>query len=125
MDELEWSHRGLTSLRLVGDMHERKRLMLEDADAVVALPGGSGTFEELVETITLKRLGLYLGPIVIVNTRGYYARFCGALEHAVHEGFMDQRHLAMWSLVDEPSQVLPAIEAAEPWSEEARRFAAI
>jgi uncharacterized protein (TIGR00730 family) len=125
MDELEWSHRRLTDLRVVADMHERKRLMLDGSDAVVALPGGSGTFEELFEAITMKRLGLYFGPIIIVNTRGYFGRFCGALEHAVHEGFMDSRHLAMWDVVDTPAQVLPAIQAAAPWSAEARRFASV
>jgi len=65
MDELEWGHRSLTELRVVDSMHERKQLMLELADAVVALPGGCGTLEELFEAITWKRLGLYFGPIVL------------------------------------------------------------
>ena len=59
-------------MRLADDMHQRKRWMIEDVDAVVALPGGSGTFEELLEAITWKRLGLYVNPIVIVNVRGFY-----------------------------------------------------
>src|SRR4051812_25582772 len=62
MQELEWGHKGLSELRLVEDLRIRKHLMLSESQAVVALPGGSGTLEELLETITLKRLGLYLNP---------------------------------------------------------------
>ncbi|HXA51554.1 MAG TPA: TIGR00730 family Rossman fold protein, partial [Candidatus Acidoferrum sp.] len=70
MDELEWGNRALTELRIVDDMHERKRLMLELSDAVIALPGGCGTLEELFEAIAWKRLGLYFGPVVMVNVNG-------------------------------------------------------
>jgi len=72
MVDLEWGHDDLTELHVVEDMRTRKHEMLTRASAVVALPGGTGTLEELFEAITLKRLGLFLGPIVIVNTRGYY-----------------------------------------------------
>jgi hypothetical protein len=71
MNDLEWGHKSLTELRLVDDMHHRKRMMIEESDAIVALPGGSGTFEELLEAITWKRLGLVVSPIVIVNVRGF------------------------------------------------------
>ena len=89
MVELEWGHKQLTELRIVEDMRERKHQMLEGADAVVALPGGCGTLEELFETMTLKRLGQYLGPIILVNTRGFYDRVVAALEHCIAERFMD------------------------------------
>src|SRR6266700_815232 len=72
MDDLEWGHRSLTELHVVDDMHERKRLMPQLSDAVVALPGGCGTLEELFEAITWKRLGLYLGPIVLVNVNRFF-----------------------------------------------------
>ncbi len=123
MDELEWAHRGLTELILVRDMHERKRLMIAEVDAVVALPGGCGTFEELVEAIAWKRLGLYNGPIVIVNTNDYYRPLIEMLEKAVHERFMDERHRAIWSVVKDPEQVLDAIRTAPPWSNDNRLFA--
>ena len=123
MVEREWGHPRLTELRLVGDMRERKRLMLEGADAVVALAGGCGTLEELFEAITLKRLGQYLGPIVLVNTRGFYDRVVAALEHSIAERFMDARHREMWTVVDEPEDVLRAIQTAPPWSAENRNFA--
>jgi hypothetical protein len=123
MVELEWGHKHLTEIRIVGDMCERKHLMLKGADAVVALPGGCGTLEELFETITLKRLGQYLGPIILVNTRGFYDRVAAVLEHCITERFMDTRHRDMWKVVNEPEEVLEAIQAAPPWSAENRCFA--
>ena len=72
MADLEWGHQGLSELKLVEDMRTRKHLMLTGAEAAIALPGGCGTLEELLEAITLKRLGLFLGPIVLVNTRGFF-----------------------------------------------------
>jgi uncharacterized protein (TIGR00730 family) len=123
MYDLEWGHRGLTELRVVNDIHERKRMMIQEVDAVVALPGGSGTFEELLEAITWKRLGLYVNPIVIVNGRGYYDPLLTLLGSAVRERFMDERHRAMWSVVDRAEDVVRAIESAPPWSADARSFA--
>lgn len=123
MKELEWGHSRLDSLELVDDMRERKRRMLDAADAVVALPGGCGTLEELMEAISFKRLGLFTGPIVMVNTRGFYEPCVDLLKRCVEERFMSEEHEAMWSVVDEPEQVLDAIESAPDWSEEARGFA--
>ena len=123
MVELEWGHTSLTEMRIVEDMRERKHRMLEGADAVVALPGGCGTLEELFEAITLKRLGLYLGPIILVNTRGFYDRVVAALNHCISERFMDSRHRDMWTVVTEPEDVMRAIQTAPPWSAENRDFA--
>ena len=123
MVELEWGHKQLTEMRMVEDMRERKHLMLEGSDAVVALPGGCGTLEELFEAITLKRVGQYLGPIVLVNTRGFYDRVVAALDHCIAENFMDTRHRNIWTVVNEPEEVLSAINTAPPWSAENRNFA--
>jgi hypothetical protein len=123
MVELEWGHKQLTELCIVEDMRERKRRMLEGADAVVALPGGCGTLEELFEAMTLKRLGRYLGPIVLVNTRGFYDRVVAALEHCIAEHFMDTRHRNIWTVVNEPEDVLSAIHSAPRWSTENSNFA--
>ena len=125
MERVEWAHRGLTELVLVDDMRERKRLMLERAHAVVALPGGCGTLDELAEAITLKRLGLFCGPIVIVNTNGFYRHLQALLEQMVEQCFMRAEHRAMWAFVDTPQQVLPAIAATPPWSNDAIGFAAV
>ena len=123
MADLEWGHPGLTRLELVEDMRERKHQMLLDADAVVALPGGCGTFEELFEAITLKRLALYLNPIILLNTRGYFADCLSLLERAVDERFMNPEHLTMWQAVAEPDEVIAAIRSAPPWDPGARRLA--
>ncbi|MCZ8130842.1 MAG: TIGR00730 family Rossman fold protein [Steroidobacteraceae bacterium] len=125
LKDMELSHDGLTELHVVEDMRTRKHLMLSKSEAVVALPGGCGTFEELLEAITLKRLGIFLGPIVIVNTNDFYAPLLALFESAVRERFMDARHLAMWQVVDGPDGVLPAIAAAPEWPAEARRFATL
>src|SRR5215813_8746637 len=125
MADLEWGHTGLTELQLVEDMRIRKHLMLTHSHAAIALPGGSGTLEELLEAITLKRLGLYLNPIVLVNTRGFFNALQDLLTRAVEEHFMDTRHLQMWQLVDTPEEVPVALENAAPWSPEARNFAAV
>ncbi len=123
--DLEVSHDGLSELHVVEDMRTRKHLMLSRSEAVVALPGGCGTFEELLEAMTLKRLGVFLGPIVIVNTRGYFGPLLAMLETAVRERFMDARHRSMWQVVTGPDEVIAALEAAPPWSAEARRFATV
>ena len=121
--DLELTHRGLTDLKVVGDMRERKHLMLQDSDAVIALPGGSGTYEELFEALTMKRLGQWVGPVIIVNTIGFYDGLLEFLKHSVDECFMGRSHLNMWSVVDEPEQVLEAIENAHAWHSEALQYA--
>jgi uncharacterized protein (TIGR00730 family) len=123
MDELEWGHRSLSELRLVDDMHQRKRLMLDLSDAVVALPGGCGTFEELLEAITWKRLGLFVGPIAIVNVNGFYDPLAELLARSISERFMDEKHGAMWTMVGEVEEVARALRSAPPWSANARAFA--
>ena len=125
MVELEWGHDDLTELHVVEDMRTRKHEMLARSSAVIALPGGTGTLEELFEAITLKRLGLFLGPIVIVNTRGYYDPLITQLASAIDERFMDGRHASMWTVVAGPDDVLPALDAAAAWGADSRDFAVV
>ncbi|MGA2072438.1 MAG: TIGR00730 family Rossman fold protein [Terriglobia bacterium] len=125
MNKLEWGHKGITELHIVSDLHERKRLMLRDAHAVVALPGGSGTFDELLEAISLKRLAVFLGPIVLLNTQSYFDHLLLALERCVSERFMDPRHKSIWSVVNEPEEVWPAIQSAPPWDSSSITFAGV
>lgn len=123
MAELEWGHGRLSELHLVDDMRTRKHEMLSRSQGVVALPGGSGTLEELLEAISLKRLGIFLGPIVLVNTSGFFDPLLALLGSAVAERFMDERHLAMWQVVAKPEQAPAALASAPAWDESARRFA--
>lgn len=125
LNTVEHGHPGLPRLEVVGDMRERKRRMIEDSDAVISLPGGTGTLEELMEVITLKRLGQFLGPIMLLNTNGYYTRLAAFLDNAVEERFMSSRHREMWSLVDEPEQLPQALADAPAWSHDAHSFAAV
>jgi uncharacterized protein (TIGR00730 family) len=125
MDELEWGNRALTELRIVDDMHERKRLMLELSHAVIALPGGCGTLEELFEAITWKRLGLYFGPVVLVNVNRFYDPCVELLERTVAEGFMNPKHREMWCVVEQPEHAIAALRSAPPWTPAARSFARV
>jgi len=125
MMELEWGHPKLTELRIVEDLRVRKHLMLSQSHGLVALPGGTGTLEELFEALTLKRLGLYTYPIVLVNTRNFFAPLVTLLSHSVEQRFMDRRHLDMWQIVDAPEDIPHALDTAPPWSPNAREFAAV
>ncbi len=125
MMDLEWGHDDLSELHVVEDMRTRKHEMLTRASAVVALAGGTGTLEELFEAITLKRLGLFLGPIVIVNTRGYYDSLISQLQVAIDRRFMDERHVSMWTVVGTPEEVLPAIQSSPSWGADSRDFAVV
>lgn len=125
MKDLEWYHRGISELRMVDDLHDRKRELIADVDAVIALPGGSGTLDELLEAISLKRLGTFLGPIVLVNTRGFFDPCVELLERCIAERFMHDRHALMWQVVEESEQVIEAFDAAPEWSATAIDFAAV
>jgi uncharacterized protein (TIGR00730 family) len=123
MDDLEWGHRRLTELRLVDSMEERLRVMLDESDAFVALPGGCGTLEEIFFALSRKRLGLHPGPIAIVNVGGYFDPCIEMLRRCVAERFMDERHAAMWTVVGEPESAYDALVAMPAWTREARGFA--
>jgi uncharacterized protein (TIGR00730 family) len=123
MEELEWAHSGLTRLETVVDMQERKRRMTAASDGVVVLPGATGTLEEVFEVITAKRLGLFVGPIVFFNQRGFFDPCIEMLRRCADERFMHQRHLEMWQVVDKVADVIPALDAAPPWPVDALHFA--
>ena len=125
MNELEWTHTGIQVLELVDDMQERMRRMLAVADAIVALPGGSGTLEELLDALTAKRLGEIGVPVVIVNQGGFFDPLLAQLERCIEERFMDERHRDMWQVVAKPDEVPAALASAPPWSKDALGFATV
>jgi uncharacterized protein (TIGR00730 family) len=125
MVEQGWHHTGLTELIEVKDMHERKQKMADISDAAIALPGGCGTLEELLEVITWKQLGLYLKPIVLLNTDGYYDPLLQMLQRAVDENFMRSQHAAIWSVASTPEEAMDQIYNTPLWDESIRKFAAI
>ncbi len=125
MDDVEWSHKGITDFDFTETMQERKEQLIQGVNGIVALAGGSGTMEELFEVITLKRLGLFTEPIVILNTDGYYNDLQSLMEKMVSEKFMAEAHLDMWTFVNEPEEVIPALKAAKSWSKDAIDFATL
>jgi uncharacterized protein (TIGR00730 family) len=125
MCEQEWDHNGLTELIITETMHERKEKMAFMSDAAVALPGGCGTFEELLEVITWKQLGIFTKPIIIVNIDGYYDPLIEMLNRAIEQNFMRDLHRNIWTVVASAEEVLPAILNAPLWDESVRKFAAI
>ena len=126
MADLEWGHPGLTHLELVGDMRERKHRLLSDSDAVLALPGGCGTLEELFEAITLKRLGIYHNPILLLNTRDYWSPLLKFMqEQVIDQHFMNPEHRDIWRLLSRPDEVFDAVEHTPRWNNQARDYAAV
>jgi len=109
-----WNHPDVEQV-VVPDMHERKKYLTRIADAIVALPGGVGTMEELLEVITLKQLGKVLVPIIIVNTSGYFNTLLSFFNQMIEQGFMRQEHRNIWSVVNDPGDVLEAIADAPAW----------
>ena len=95
------------------------------ADAAVALPGGCGTLEELLEVITWKQLGIFTKPIIIVNVDGYYDPLIEMLHRAIDENFMRDLHRDIWKVVTTAEEVIPAIKSAPVWNKNIRKFAAI
>lgn len=125
MVEQGWHHQGLTRLIETETMHERKQLMADMSDGVVALPGGCGTMEELLEVITWKQLGLYLNPIVILNINGFYDPLLAMLEKAIEGNFMRREHGKIWEVARTPQEAIDFLYSTPCWNEEIRKFAAI
>ncbi|HEU0012415.1 MAG TPA: TIGR00730 family Rossman fold protein [Longimicrobium sp.] len=107
----EVGHRGLTELRIVHSMHERKALMADLADGFVALPGGFGTFEEFCEVLTWSQLGIHPKPCALLNVDGYYDALLVLFEHAEREGFVRPAHRAMVLTETDPGRLLERMDA--------------
>ena len=116
MVDVEWAHPGVSDMIITKTMHERISKFKELADAIVVLPGGTGTFEELFEALTMKRLGKFLKPIVVLNINGYFDPLRKQLQKSFDESFMHKSYKEMYSIVDKPEKVLPAIRNANSWS---------
>ena len=125
MVEQGWHHTGLTRLIETETMHERKHLMAEMSDGIIALPGGCGTLEELLEIITWKQLGLYLKPIVVLNIDGYFNPLLEMLQKAIDENFMRPEHGKIWEVANTPEEAVQLLYDTPVWSKEIRKFAAI
>jgi hypothetical protein len=121
MIEQGWGHPEVDHI-IVNDMHERKK-KLADTDAVIALPGGVGTMEELLEMITLKQLGKLLVPIIILNTNGFFDPLQKLFRQMIEQKFMRDIHNRIWTVISKPSEVLDAINNAPEWDGSVIKYA--
>ena len=125
MMEEGWHHAGLTELIETRTIHERKEMMAKLSDGVIALPGGCGTLEELLEIITWKQLGLYLNPIIILNIDGYYDHLLAQLRQAIDENFMRAIHGDIWKVATTPDEAIDLMFTTPVWNGRMRGYAAI
>lgn len=106
----EIGHRGITELSITPDMFERKRLMINGSDAFLALPGGLGTIDEILDVVTLKQLGYHELPIVLIDDRGFWQPFLVLVEHVIGAGFADPSAADLFTLVDDIDQAIAALD---------------
>ena len=125
MVDAGWNNPCSTRTIITQTMHERKATIVNETEAMVALPGGIGTFEELLECLTWKQLGLHTCPVVILNTDGYYDRLLDCIDYMIDEQMMRPIHREMFTVVNTPEEVIPAILASADWDPSTRRLAAI
>jgi len=110
----EIAHRGLTELRVVESMHERKAMMAELSDGFIALPGGLGTFEETLEILTWSQLGIHRKPVGVLNVCGYYDGLLKLLASAVREEFIKREYVGLLLFADTPADLLDLFERWTP-----------
>jgi uncharacterized protein (TIGR00730 family) len=110
----ELAHPGLTAMHVVGSMHERKALMASLSDAFVALPGGLGTLEEALETLTWSQLGIHRKPVAVLNVLGYYDGLRALLAHAVREAFVRPEYAALLMFADHVPALVDAVLGWRP-----------
>lgn len=120
-----WCHQSLTELIVTPDMHIRKQTMAKLSDACIALPGGVGTLEELLEIITWKQLGLYDKPIIILNINHFFDDLLKMLDKIEKEKFMHPKHLKIWQVAETPEEALNMIRSNNTWESNPRSFAAL
>ena len=125
MKDEGWDHASVKDMILTSDMGERKKKMFALSDGIVALPGGVGTLEELTEAITLKQLGLYKGPIIILNTLNFYKSLIDFLELMVSGHFLRHEHKGMWEIASTPEEVMIYLARKEGWVAGPRKIAKI
>ncbi len=125
MKDEGWDHASVTEMIFTEDMGERKKKMFFMADAIVALPGGVGTLEELTEAMTLKQLGIYKGPIIILNTLNFYDSLIAFLEHMISGNFLRFEHKGMWEITSTVEEVMVLLTKRVDWHPDPRKLARI
>lgn len=122
MQKHELGHNGVTKLIEVQTMHEREEIMITKAECIVALPGGCGTFEELLQSITWKRLRIISVPIIIANLKNYYLPLIKQLEKAVDENFMRKEHGRLWEVANSVAEIYDILRSYDSNDQQIRLF---
>lgn len=117
MKDVEWNHPGVTDMIEVDNMRIRKHRFLQDADVILTLPGGCGTLEELLEVVTLKRLSQFRKPIIIFNQDGFYDGLLMQFQRCIDDQCMSEKHGEIWTVIEHPEQLFPAIERSTSWEQ--------
>ena len=120
-----WAHTGIDELIVTTDMSSRKSRIFELADAIISLPGGIGTLEELTEAMTLKQLGVYRGPIVILNSKGFYNKFIEFIDHMAEKRFFRPEHKSMFLLAETAEEAVNMAVQNASWIDNPRSLARI
>ena len=122
MEDMEIHHKGIKQLGIVQTMSERKELLRQDSDVVIAFPGGLGTMEEFVETFTLKRLGQYDGTVILFNQDGFYDKLLGLFEHFVKNKFLNSNYKESLVVVNSVEELIEAVKNSKKERLQAKHY---
>ncbi len=122
MENLEFHHKGIKQLGVVGTMSERKELLRQNSDVVIAFPGGLGTMEEFMETFTLKRLGQYDGTVILFNQDGFYDKLLSLFEHFVRNKFLNSNYRDSLVVVNRVEDLIAAVKNSKKERFEAKHY---
>ena len=122
MADAGWGHSHLTETIITETIHERKAAMVKSADAVIALPGGVGTLEELSEIITWRQLGLYCKPVIILNINNYYQPLLSFFEKMISEKFMKETYRQLWEVASTPEEAVSLIRIISDWNTDYTKY---
>jgi uncharacterized protein (TIGR00730 family) len=125
MMQLEWGNTNITEMIIVENMADRKNKIIDNVDAVVAMPGGTGTLEELAETISLKKLGLFTKPIIILNTEGFYNHLLLFFDQMIRDNFIRIEHKQLFSVAKFPEEIIDLIDNSVVWNKSVINLAAL
>ncbi len=125
MMKLEWGNPNVTQMIITENMAERKLLLMKEADAIIVLPGGTGTLEEVSEALSRKKLGLLDCPLILLNTNGFFDSLVSFLERMIEDKFIRPEHRKLWSVAQNTSEILTLIREAESLGNSAHELAAM
>ncbi|GAF05385.1 LOG family protein [Saccharicrinis fermentans] len=123
MVEVEWEHKGVKDMVHVDTMAQRKELLVKEVEAVITLPGGTGTMEELFEVLSSKKLGLFNKPVVLLNTKGFFDPLIQMIRKMIDQNFMREEHGTLWTVINEPGDVMKAIKNSRKWPDDPMKIA--